>query len=251
LPKRKDLVYKKALETFYPEEVVIRLLDIGGDKKLEYLPIDNEENPFLGLRGIRLLLRHKEILKTQLRALLRASAHGNLSVLVPMVTLPEDIKELLEIIQETKEELLTEGRKIGSFKLGIMAEVPSIIWLIDKIAPYIDFVSTGTNDLTQYIFAADRNNPSVAKYYQDEHEIIFEIITTIAEKARNFNLPVSVCGELAGKEDAVERLLQSGVTKFSISSFKIPFIKRKIYEIQTVKKENMKAKTSDDPSLLS
>ncbi|WP_175059564.1 phosphoenolpyruvate--protein phosphotransferase [Thermococcus sp. 2319x1] len=245
------LVYKKALETFYPEEVVIRLLDAGGDKKLEYLPIDGEENPFLGLRGIRLLLRHKEILKTQLRALLRASPHGNLSVLVPMVTLPEDIKELLEIIQETKEELLTEGRKIGSFKLGIMVEVPSIIWLIDKIAPHIDFVSIGTNDLAQYIFAADRNNLSVAKYYQDEHEIIFEIIATIAKKARNFNLPVSVCGELAGKEDAVERLLQSGVTKFSVSSFKIPFIKRKIHEIQTAMNKNMKTKTSDDPSLLS
>jgi len=245
------LVYKKALETFYPEEVTIRLLDIGGDKKIEYLAVDDEENPFLGLRGIRLLLKHKEILKTQLRALLRASIHGNLSVLVPMVTLPEDMEELLEIIKETKEELLAEGREIGPFKLGIMLEVPSIIWLIDEVAPYIDFVSIGTNDLTQYIFAADRNNPSVAKYYQDEHEIIFEIITTIAEKARNFNLPVSVCGELAGKEDAVERLLQFGVTKFSVSPFKIPFIKRKIYEIQTVKKENMKDKTSDDPSLLS
>ncbi len=151
--------------------------------------------------------------------------------------MPEDIKGLLRIIHETKEDLLTEGRKIGSFKLGIMVEVPSIIWLIDKInPPHIDFVSIGTNDLTQYIFAADRNNPSVSKYYQDEHEIIFEIITTIAEKARNFNLPVSVCGELAGKEDAVEILLQFGVKKFSVSSFKVPFIKRKIYEIQTVKK---------------
>ncbi|USS40545.1 phosphoenolpyruvate--protein phosphotransferase [Thermococcus aggregans] len=227
------LVYKKALETFYPEEVVIRLLDIGGDKKIEYLAVDNEENPFLGLRGIRLLLKHKEILKTQLRALLRASAHGNLSVLVPMVTLPEDIEKLLEIIQETKEELLAEGKEIGSFKLGIMVEVPSVIWLIEKIAPYIDFVSIGTNDLTQYIFAADRNNPSVAKYYQDEHEVIFEIIATIAEKAKKFNLPVGVCGELAGKLGATEKLSQLGVTKLSVSPFKVPFIKRKIYEIQT------------------
>ncbi|ASJ10659.1 hypothetical protein A3L12_04780 [Thermococcus sp. P6] len=244
------LVYKKALETFYPEEVVIRLLDIGGDKKLEYLSGDDEENPFLGLRGIRLLLRHKEILKTQLRAFFRASTYGNLSVLIPMVTLPEDIKELLGIIQEIKEELLTEGEKIGSFKLGIMIEVPSIMWLIDKIAPYIDFVSIGTNDLTQYIFAADRNNPLVSRYYQDEHEIIFEIITTIAEKAKNFNLPVSVCGELAGREDAIAKLLESGITKFSVSSFKIPFIKRKIYEIQTVKKGDVKGKPSNDPSVL-
>jgi len=226
------LVYKKAIETFYPEEVVIRLLDVGGDKKLEYLPIESRENPFLGLRGIRLLLKHKAILKTQLRALLRASAHGNLSILVPMVTLPEDVKELLEVIQETKEELLTEGKEIGSFKLGIMVEVPSVIWLIDEIAPYIDFVSIGTNDLTQYIFAADRNDPLVARYYQDEHKVIFEIIATITKKAKNFNLPVSVCGELAGKENAVDKLLQLGVSKLSVSSFSIPFIKKRIYEIQ-------------------
>jgi phosphoenolpyruvate-protein kinase (PTS system EI component) len=149
-----------------------------------------------------------------------------------MVTLPEDVKELLEVIQETKEELLTEGKEIGSFKLGIMVEVPSVIWLIDEIAPYIDFVSIGTNDLTQYIFAADRNDPLVARYYQDEHKVIFEIIATITKKAKNFNLPVSVCGELAGKENAVDKLLQLGVSKLSVSSFSIPFIKKRIYEIQ-------------------
>lgn len=230
------LVYKKALETFSPEEVVVRLLDIGGDKKIEYLKIDDEENPFLGLRGIRLLLKHKEILKTQLRALLRASVHGNLSVLVPMVALPEDIEELLEIIQETKEELVAEGKEVGPFKLGIMVEVPSVILLIEKIVPHIDFVSIGTNDLTQYIFAADRNNPSVAKYYQDEHEVIFEIIATVAEKAKKFNLPVGVCGELAGKLGATEKLLQLGVTKLSVSPFKVPFVKKRIHELQTVER---------------
>lgn len=229
------LAYKKVLESFYPDEVIIRLLDIGGDKKLPYLNVSNDENPFLGVRGVRLLLKNRDTLRTQLRALIRASAHGNLGILIPMVTILEDIIEVRKIIREIEGELKEEGVKVGNFKVGIMVEVPSVVFNLDEFIPHIDFVSIGTNDLTQYMFAADRNNQEVSKYYRDEDKAIINAIQLVVNKMSRVGKPVAVCGEIAGKVHMIEKLLNIGLKEFSVAPAKVPRVKKRIYELKQLK----------------
>lgn len=220
------LVYKKILETFSPSKVIIRLLDIGGDKKVPYLRLPEEDNPFLGLRGIRALMKNEEILKTQLKALIRASLYGNLGILIPMVSKPEEViyvKKVLRKISKTID-------SYGSFKLGIMIEVPSVIFSIEKFIDHIDFASIGTNDLTQYILAADRMNPNVSRYYNDEDDAVLEAIKMVVEKMREAGKPVGICGELAGKKHMIKTLLNFGINSFSVAPAKIPRIKKAVYK---------------------
>ncbi|MCA6214157.1 phosphoenolpyruvate--protein phosphotransferase [Thermococcus bergensis] len=221
------LIYKKVLEAFYPDMVIIRLLDIGGDKQIPYIEMPREENPFLGVRGIRFLLKHKDILITQLRALLRASRYGNLGILIPMVTKPEEVISVKKIIEKVREEI----EEKSNFKIGIMVEVPAVIFSIEEFVPYIDFVSIGTNDLTQYMFAADRNNIEVSEYYDDESNVILTTIKLVADKLSKTSIPIAVCGELAGKPHMVEPLLKIGVKEFSVTPSKIPKIKKQIYNV--------------------
>lgn len=225
------LIYKKVLEEFYPEEVVIRLLDIGGDKQIPYLPMPREENPFLGVRGIRFLLKHKKLLITQLRALVRVAKYGNLGILIPMVTKPEEVIAVREIIENIKADL----QESGEFKIGIMVEVPAVVFAIEEFIPYIEFVSIGTNDLTQYLFAADRNNPEVSEYYNDEHGMILSLIKLVIDKASKAKIPVAICGELAGKPNMTEKLLKIGVKEFSVTPSKIPRIKKQIHKVTSSK----------------
>lgn len=227
------LAYKKVLESFYPDEVIIRLLDIGGDKELPYLNVSNEENPFLGVRGVRLLLKNRDLLRTQLRALIRASFYGNLGIMIPMVTIPEDVIEVRKIIREIEEELEKEGIKVGNFKVGIMVEVPSVVFNLDDFIPHIDFVSIGTNDLTQYMFAADRNNQEVSEYYRDEDKVIINAIQLVVNKMLKVGKPVAVCGEIAGKVHMIEKLLDIGLKEFSVAPAKVPRVKKRIYELKT------------------
>lgn len=220
------LVYKRVLEAFSPDRVIIRLLDIGGDKPVPYLRLPGETNPFLGVRGIRALIKNEEILRTQLRALIRASAYGNLGILIPMVSKPEEVVYVKKLIEEISGTVDAHG----SFKVGIMVEVPSVVFSIEKFVGQIDFASIGTNDLTQYIFAADRMNPEVSEYYSDEDDAVLAAIKLVAEKMGDAGKPVGICGELAGKGHMIKKLLSFGVSSFSVAPAKVPRIKKAVHE---------------------
>ncbi len=220
------LVYKKVLEAFFPDRVIIRLLDVGGDKPVSYLKLPEESNPFLGVRGIRALVKNEEILKTQLRALIRASAYGNLGILIPMISKPEEVVYVKKRIKEISESVESSG----NFAVGIMVEVPSVVFSIEKFVQQIDFASIGTNDLTQYIFAADRMNPEVSEYYNDQEDAVLAAIKIVAEKMREAKKSVGVCGELAGKREMISKLMSFGVTSFSVAPAKVPRIKKAVYE---------------------
>ena len=220
------LVYKKVLEAFFPDKVIIRLLDVGGDKFVSYLRLPEEENPFLGVRGIRALMENEEILRTQLRALIRASEYGNLGILIPMVSKPKEVayvKKLIGKITKTVE-------SYGDFTLGIMVEVPSVVFSIEKFVDQIDFASIGTNDLTQYIFAADRMNPDVSEYYNDEDDAVLTAVKLVAEKMLEAGKPIGICGELAGKRHMTKKLVSFGISSLSVAPAKVPRIKKAVYE---------------------
>jgi len=222
------LVYKHALETFSPDRVVVRLLDVGGDKGIPYLELPREENPFLGVRGIRALIQNEDIFLTQLRALLRASPHGNLGILIPMVSKPSEVDYVRKIVEKIASEL-----EIGELPdIGIMVEVPSVILSLDRFLGRVDFMSIGTNDLTQYLFAADRMSQYVSDYYNDEDEVVLKAIRLVVEGAKSAGIPVGICGELAGKVHMVKRLVEIGVTSLSVSSSRVPLIKKAVYEMK-------------------
>ncbi|MGD8407306.1 MAG: phosphoenolpyruvate--protein phosphotransferase [Thiohalophilus sp.] len=209
--------YRQVLETFNPRPVVLRTLDIGGDKALPYFPIQ-EENPFLGWRGIRITLDHPEIFLVQIRAMLLASIGlENLNILLPMIC---DVKELIDslsLIHQAYEELLEEGQDIRMPKVGVMIEVPSAVYQAGNLAKRVDFLSIGTNDLTQYLLAVDRNNSRVAELYDSLHPAVIRAILQVVDSARVHGKPVSVCGEMAGDPAAAILLLGMGIHSLSMS----------------------------------
>jgi phosphotransferase system enzyme I (PtsP) len=220
--------YRKVLETFAPRPVVLRTLDIGGDKPLPYFPVD-ESNPFLGWRGVRISLDHPEIFLTQVRAMLRAnSGLGNLHIMLPMVSTVGEVEELLELIKRAYRELVAEGYDITMPKTGVMIEVPAAVYKSAAIAKRVDFISVGTNDLTQYLLAVDRNNPRVAGIYNDLHPALLQALRQIVEGARQYNCPVGVCGEMAGNPTAAPLLLALGVDSLSMSAGSLLRVKRTI-----------------------
>ncbi|MCU7958528.1 MAG: phosphoenolpyruvate--protein phosphotransferase [gamma proteobacterium symbiont of Bathyaustriella thionipta] len=190
--------YRKVLQTFAPRPVTIRTLDIGGDKELSYFPI-KESNPFLGWRGIRISLDHPEIFLTQVRALLRASEGlDNLSIMLPMITNAAEVDDALQLIWRAHRELADEAYDVIMPRVGIMIEVPAAIYQIKALARRVDFISIGSNDLTQYLLAVDRNNPAVASLYDDLHPALLCALQRIVQGAHEQNVPVSICGEMAG-----------------------------------------------------
>ncbi|MCP3867180.1 MAG: phosphoenolpyruvate--protein phosphotransferase [Gammaproteobacteria bacterium] len=210
--------YRKVLETFAPRPVVLRTLDIGGDKPLPYFPV-SESNPFLGWRGIRISLDHPEIFLTQVRAmLLAASGLDNLQIMLPMITTISEVDELVGLIQRALSELLEEGHEVADPPVGVMVEVPALVYQIETLARKVDFISIGTNDLTQYLLAVDRNNPRVAELYNDMHPAVLRALMTVVEGAHRFGRPVSVCGEMAGNPLATILLLGMGVDTLSMSA---------------------------------
>jgi len=218
-------IYRQVLEAFAPRPVVLRTLDIGGDKSLPYFPIE-EDNPFLGWRGIRITLDHPEIFVIQLRAILRASAGlDNLRLLLPMVSHVGEVDEALRLLRRVHEELRESGEDINMPKTGIMVEVPSTVYQIDALAQRVDFFSIGTNDLTQYLLAVDRNNPRVAALYDSLHPAVLSAVTQVVITAQRHGKPVSVCGEMAGDPAAAILLLGMGVTSLSITAASLPRIK--------------------------
>lgn len=210
--------YRRALEAFAPRPVILRTLDIGGDKPLPYFPID-EQNPFLGWRGVRVSLAHPEIFLTQVRAMLRAAVDlKNLQIMLPMISGVTEVDDLKMLIKRAHDELLEEGYAVSMPQIGVMIEVPSAVYLVEELSRRVDFVSVGTNDLTQYLLAVDRNNSRVAELYDDLHPAVLRALEQVIRGARVFNRPVGVCGELAGNPMATVLLMGLGVDSLSMSA---------------------------------
>jgi phosphotransferase system, enzyme I, PtsP len=218
-------IYRRVLEPFKGRPVVLRTLDVGGDKSLPYFPV-REDNPFLGWRGIRLTLDHPEIFLSQLRAMLRADVGvGNLQIMFPMISRLDEVDQALVLLRRALAELLEEGYAVEMPKVGVMIEVPAAVFQIDALAQRVDFLSVGTNDLTQYLLAVDRNNPRVANLYDELHPAVIRALQLVAESGRRYGKPVSVCGSMAGDPAAVILLLAMGVDGLSTSVASLPRIK--------------------------
>jgi phosphoenolpyruvate-protein phosphotransferase (PTS system enzyme I) len=215
-------VYKHVLERMNPKPVVIRTLDIGGDKELPYMKLPVESNPFLGLRAVRLCLSKQDLFRTQLRALLRASSYGQLKIMFPMIAVVEELREAKRLLQEEKEKLIQEGIAVSdNMEVGIMIEVPAAALAADLLAREVDFFSIGTNDLIQYTMAADRMNENVSYLYQPCHPSILRLIRMVIQAGEKEGKWVGMCGEMAGDETAIPILLGLGLHEFSMSASSI------------------------------
>ncbi|MFT4144435.1 MAG: phosphoenolpyruvate--protein phosphotransferase [Mobilitalea sp.] len=212
------LIYKEAVQ-LCSKEVIIRTLDIGGDKSLPYYEFEKEENPFLGWRAIRISLELNDIFKAQLRAILRASAFGAAKIMFPMIISVEELREAKVILEECKKELTELGIAYNeNIKVGIMVETPASIILIDDLAKEVDFISIGTNDLTQYLLAVDRGNKKISNLYNSFHPAVIRSIKRVIEAGHRNNINVGMCGEFASDEKAVKLLLGLGLDEFSMSA---------------------------------
>ncbi|BDR67550.1 phosphoenolpyruvate-protein phosphotransferase [Clostridium tetani] len=224
--------YKEVLEKMGEKPVIIRTLDIGGDKKLSYLTIDEEMNPFLGYRAIRLCLHRKDIFKTQLRALLRASYYGNLKIMFPMIANLQELREAKSILEECKEELRKESIAFNeNIKVGIMVEIPSAAIMSDVLAKEVDFFSIGTNDLIQYTIAVDRMNEKVSYLYDFFNPAVLRLINNVIVNGHKEGKFVGMCGEMAGKKELIPLLLGMGLDEFSMSASSILKAKKLITEL--------------------
>jgi phosphoenolpyruvate-protein phosphotransferase (PTS system enzyme I) len=214
--------YKAVLEGMSGKPVVVRTLDIGGDKELPYLELPKELNPFLGFRAIRLCLEEQDIFRTQLRALLRASSYGNLKIMFPMIATLDEFREAKAILEEEKQKLISENQKVAEhIELGIMVEIPSTAVLADQFAKEVDFFSIGTNDLIQYTMAADRMNQRVSYLYQPYNPSILRLVKMVIDAAHAEGKWAGMCGEMAGDETAIPVLLGLGLDEFSMSATSI------------------------------
>jgi len=224
-------LYREQLEAFAPAPVTMRTLDIGGDKSLPYFPI-NEDNPFLGWRGIRVTLDHPEIFLAQVRAMLKANEGlGNLRILLPMISGVEEGEESLVLMERCHEEVLAEGYSESFPPVGVMIEVPSAVYLATALAERVDFLSVGSNDLTQYLLAVDRNNARVADLYQALHPAVLSALQAIVSAAHGAGKTVSICGELAGDPRAVPLLIAMGFDQLSMSATNVPRVKKVVQTI--------------------
>ncbi|EFU41923.1 phosphoenolpyruvate-protein phosphotransferase [Paenibacillus vortex V453] len=216
------VAYKSVLEKMEGKPVVVRTLDIGGDKELPYLDLPKEMNPFLGFRAVRLCLDRQDIFRTQLRALLRASVHGNLRIMFPMIATLSEFREAKALLEEEKAKLVSEGTPVSEeIQLGIMVEIPSTAVLADQFAKEVDFFSIGTNDLIQYTMAADRMNERVAYLYQPYNPAILRLVKMVIDAAHREGRWVGMCGEMAGDSTAIPILLGLGLDEFSMSATSI------------------------------
>lgn len=210
--------YKRVLESMAGKKVIIRTMDIGADKQVDYFGLKKEENPALGYRAIRICLTRPEIFRTQLRALFRASVYGNLGIMFPMITSVWEVEKILSICEDVMTELKSEG--IGysdKVELGIMIETPAAALISDKLAPLVDFFSVGTNDLTQYTLACDRQNPDIEQFIDTHHEAILRLIEMSAENAHRHGAWIGICGELAADTSLTGEFLRMGIDELSVS----------------------------------
>ena len=236
------LSYRKVLETFAGRPVILRTLDIGGDKQLKSMQLPKEDNPFLGNRALRFCFMHPALFRTQLRAALRAAVHGNLWIMLPMVASLDDIRRAKAMIEEAKAELTHEEIPFGAYKLGIMVEIPSIALIADIAAQEVDFASIGSNDLCQYMTAVDRMNPALVEYYQSFHPAMFRLIGYVVEQFQLQNKPVSVCGEMGGDPLAAAVLVGLGMRKLSMGIASVAPVKKLLSGLTVVRAQAL-AKT--------
>jgi phosphotransferase system enzyme I (PtsP) len=239
-------LYRQLLEAEPSKSFTMRTLDVGGDKPLPYFPI-SEENPFLGWRGIRLTLDHPEILLVQIRAMLRASfGLQNLKIMLPMVTSVSEVSEAKRLIRqafyELEEEALAQGQTLLMPKIGVMLEVPAVIYQLPQLSKIVDFFSVGSNDLTQYLLAVDRNNPRVSGLYDSYHPAVLSALSTIAKHAGLLQMPITVCGELAGEPGGVVLLLAMGYRNLSMNSHNLLRVKWVVRNITQSESEQLLAK---------
>ena len=226
-------IYKTAVETMAGKRVIIRTLDIGADKQCEYFKMDKEENPALGYRAIRICLTRPEIFKTQLRALFRASAYGNLAIMYPMITSLWEVKRIKEIVEEVKAELTAEQLEFGNPQQGLMIETPAAVMMSEELAKEVDFFSIGTNDLTQYTLAIDRQNPKLDKFYDAHHPAVLSMIRMTVENAHKAGIWAGICGELGADTSLTKEFLAMGVDELSVSPGSILPIRKIILETDT------------------
>lgn len=223
-------IYKTAVETMAGKRVIIRTLDIGADKQCEYFKMDKEENPALGYRAIRICLTRPEIFKTQLRALFRASAYGNLAIMYPMITSLWEVKRIKEIVEEVKAELTAEQLEFGNPQQGIMIETPAAVMMSEELAKEVDFFSIGTNDLTQYTLAIDRQNQSLDAFFDAHHIAVLRMIYQTVQNAHKAGIWCGICGELGADSDLTELFLAMGIDELSVSPGRLLTIRRLICE---------------------
>lgn len=209
--------YCQVAKMFGDAPVHIRTLDIGGDKSLSYLEMPDEENPYLGVRAIRLCLKKQELFRTQLRAILRASAHGNLSVMFPMIGSLRELREAKKLLAECVQELLAQKIPCNpKIPVGMMVELPASAIMADEFARQVNFFSIGTNDLTQYVLAVDRGNLDLQELYDPLHPAVLQLIQATINAAKRHGIPCGVCGEMAGDRHGIERLFTYGLDEFSV-----------------------------------
>ena len=217
-------VYKKVAETMAGKKVIIRTLDIGADKQVDYFKLDKEDNPALGYRAIRICLTRPEIFKTQLRALFRASMYGNISIMYPMIISVTEVKQIKAIVAEVKKELTEQGVPFkDDVEQGVMIETPAAVMISDLLAKEVDFFSIGTNDLTQYTLAIDRQNAKLDNIYDSHHEAVIRMIQMVIDNAHKEGIWAGICGELGADTSMTERFVQMGIDELSVSpTFVLP-----------------------------
>ena len=228
-------IYRTVAETMAGKPVIIRTLDIGADKKCDYFEMEPEENPAMGCRAIRICLTRPEIFKTQLRALFRASAFGNISIMYPMIISVEEVHRIKEIVTEVKRELTEQGVAFGEPKQGIMIETPAAVMMSEELAKEVDFFSIGTNDLTQYTLAIDRQNPKLDAFYDPHHPAVLRMIQMVVENAHKAGIWTGICGELGADTTLTRRFLAMGVDELSMSPGSILPVRKIILETDVTK----------------
>ena len=228
-------IYRTVAETMAGKPVIIRTLDIGADKKCDYFEMEPEENPAMGCRAIRICLTRPEIFKTQLRALFRASAFGNISIMYPMIISVEEVHRIKEIVAEVKQELTEQGVAFGEPKQGIMIETPAAVMMSAELAKEVDFFSIGTNDLTQYTLAIDRQNPKLDAFYDPHHPAVLRMIQMVVENAHKAGIWAGICGELGADTSLTRRFLAMGVDELSMSPGSILPVRKIILETDVTK----------------
>ena len=225
-------IYKRVLESMAGKKVIIRTLDIGADKQCDYFNLKKEDNPALGVRAIRLCLDRPEIFKTQLRALFRASAFGNLGIMFPMIANVWEVKEVIDICNSVKAELKADGIEYSEeTELGIMIETPAAALISDKLAQLVDFFSVGTNDLTQYTLACDRQNPDIERFCDTHHEAVLKLIEIATDNAHKYGKWIGICGELAADTTLTETFLRMGIDELSVSPAFVLKVRAKVRNI--------------------
>ena len=228
-------IYRTVAETMAGKPVIIRTLDIGADKKCDYFEMEPEDNPAMGCRAIRICLSRPEIFKTQLRALFRASAFGNISIMYPMIISVEEVHRIKEIVTEVKRELTEQGVAFGEPKQGIMIETPAAVMMSEELAKEVDFFSIGTNDLTQYTLAIDRQNPKLDAFYNPHHPAVLRMIQMVVENAHKAGIWAGICGELGADTTLTRRFLAMGVDELSMSPGSILPVRKIILETDVTK----------------